>query len=146
MGDVSGSYARGCAVHNSFNRATTIHGVRNLLIEHNVMFDIKGLSFFIEDGVEEDNVLQYNLAIYTKQSSSLLNPDITPAAFWVVNPNNILRHNSAAGGTHFGFWFRIQKHPDGPSATTEYCSNKVPLGTFQVRWIPKKAVNTLSIP
>ena len=67
--DFLGSYARGCAVHNSFNRATTIHGVTDLLIERNVMFDIKGLSFFIEDGIEEDNILQYNLAIYTKQSS-----------------------------------------------------------------------------
>ena len=64
-------------------------------------------------------------------SCSLLNPDITPAAYWVVNPNNILRHNAAAGGTHFGFWFRIQAHPDGPSVTDEYCTNKVPLGVFQ---------------
>ena len=85
-------------------------------------------------------LLLYLITNFAAATVNLINPDITPAAFWVVNPNNILRHNSAAGGTHFGFWFRIQKHPDGPSATTEYCSNKVPLGTFQVRWIPKQAV------
>ena len=81
----SGSYARGCAVHNSFNRATTIHGVTDLLIEKNVMFDIKGLSFFIEDGIEEDNILQYNLAIYTKQSSRYDHYLISLIAFTCVS-------------------------------------------------------------
>ena len=131
MGNVSGSYSRGCAVHNSFNRATTVHGVSELLLEHNVMYNIKGLSYFIEDGIEEDNIIQYNLAIFTRQSSSLLTPDITPAGFWIVNPNNIIRHNAAAGGTHFGFWFRIMKHPDGPSATSKYCTNRAPIGEFR---------------
>ena len=44
---------------------------------------------------------------------------------------NHLYENAAAGGTHFGFWYRIQRHPDGPSETNDYCSNNVPLGTFR---------------
>ena len=131
MGNVTGSYSRGNAIHNSFNRAMTIHGITGVLAEQVVTYDIKGLSFFIEDGIEEDNIIRRNLAVYTRQSSSLLNPDVTPAAFWVVNPNNHLYENAAAGGTHFGFWYRIQRHPDGPSETTSYCSNNVPLGTFR---------------
>lgn len=131
MGNVTGSYARGCAVHNSFNRAMTIHGITGVLAERIVTYDIKGLSFFIEDGKEENNIIRRNLAVYTKQSSSLLNPDVTPAAFWIVNPNNQVYENSAAGGTHFGFWYRIQKHPDGPSEDFGYCSNNVPLGVFR---------------
>ena len=55
-------------------------------VEHNVVYDIQGLSFFIEDGKEENNIVQYNLAIGTKSSSSLLNTDVTPAAFWITNP------------------------------------------------------------
>jgi len=64
-----------------------------------------GLTFFIEDGVEEDNILQYNLAIMTKKSSSLLNVDAIPSSFWITNANNIWRHNHVAGSTHFGYWF-----------------------------------------
>lgn len=48
--------------------------------------------------------MQYNLAVFVIPSTSLLNDDITPAAFWVTHPSNIVRHNHAAGGSHFGFW------------------------------------------
>ena len=129
-GDVTGSYVRGNAIHHSYNRACTIHAVNNLIVEHNVVFDIKGLSFFVEDGVEIDNIIQYNLAVYTRQSNSLLNPDIQPGSFWIVNPNNIVQHNAVAGSTHFGFWYRVLQYPDGPSRTTSYCPAKAPMGRF----------------
>jgi hypothetical protein len=38
----------------------------------------------LEDGVEENNVLSGNLAVFVQTSSSLLNEDVTPAAFWVI--------------------------------------------------------------
>ena len=130
-GNVTGNYVRGNAIHRSYNRACTIHAVSNLVVEHNIAFNIKGLSFFIEDGVEIDNIVQYNLAVYTRQSSSLLNPDIQPGSFWIVNGNNYIRHNAVAGSTHFGFWYRILKYPDGPSRTTDYCPSKAPMGEFR---------------
>ncbi|KAA0710211.1 Fibrocystin-L Polycystic kidney and hepatic disease 1-like protein 1 [Triplophysa tibetana] len=43
------SYMCGCAIHQSYNRAVTIHNTHNLLVEHNVIYDIKGGAFFIED-------------------------------------------------------------------------------------------------
>ena len=129
-GNASSSYVRGNAIHWSFNRACTIHAVDNLLVEHNVAFNVKGLSFFIEDGVEENNIVQYNLAVFTRQSNSLLNPDIQPGSFWIVNPNNIVQHNAVAGSTHFGYWFRVLKNPDGPSRTTSYCPANAPIGRF----------------
>ena len=45
-GDVHGSYVKGCAIHRSFNRAVTMHGVHNLVVERNVIYDILG-GFFI---------------------------------------------------------------------------------------------------
>ena len=129
-GNMSGSYIRGNSIHHSNNRACTLHDVSNLIVEHNVAYNIKGLSFFLEDGVEEYNTLQYNLAVFTRMSNSLLNPDINPASFWIVNPNNKFRHNSCAGGTHFCFWLRPAKIPDGPSYTRNYCPNKVPFDEF----------------
>ncbi|XP_044027924.1 LOW QUALITY PROTEIN: PKHD1 like 1, tandem duplicate 1 [Siniperca chuatsi] len=131
MGDVNYmSYVRGCAIHQTFNRAVTIHNTHRLLVEHNVIYDIMGGAFFIEDGIETQNILQYNLAVFVKQSTSLLNDDVTPAAYWVTNPNNIVRHNAAAGGTHFGFWYRMHEHPDGSSYDPNICQNRVPLGEF----------------
>uniref|UniRef100_UPI003AACF14E PKHD1 like 1, tandem duplicate 1 n=1 Tax=Centroberyx gerrardi TaxID=166262 RepID=UPI003AACF14E len=124
------SYVRGCAIHQTFNRAVTIHNTHRLLVEHNVIYNIMGGAFFIEDGIETENILQYNLAVFVKQSTSLLNDDVTPAAYWVTNPNNIIRHNAAAGGTHFGFWYRMHEHPDGPSYDKDICQKRVPLGEF----------------
>ena len=89
-----------------------------------------GLTFFIEDGVEEDNILQYNLAIMTKKSSSLLNVDAIPSSFWITNANNIWRHNHVAGSTHFGYWFNAPTNPTGPSATNDICCRQRPLGEF----------------
>uniref|UniRef100_A0A3B4AGA3 Uncharacterized protein n=1 Tax=Periophthalmus magnuspinnatus TaxID=409849 RepID=A0A3B4AGA3_9GOBI len=125
------SYVRGCAIHHTFNRAVTIHNTHRLLVEHNVVYDVMGGALFIEDGIETENILQYNLAVFVRQSTSLLNDDVTPAAYWVTNPNNIIRHNAAAGGTHFGFWYRMHEHPDGPSYDPNICQKKVPLGVFE---------------
>ena len=66
MGNVTGSYSRGNTIHNSFNRAMTIHGITGVIAEQCVTYDIKGLSFFIEDGIEENNIVRRNLAVYTR--------------------------------------------------------------------------------
>ncbi|KAG8537168.1 hypothetical protein GDO81_024971, partial [Engystomops pustulosus] len=119
-----------CGIHQTYNRAVTIHNTHHLLVEHNVIYDIMGGAFFIEDGIEHGNILQYNLAVFVQQSTSLLNDDVTPAGFWVTNPNNTIRHNAAAGGTHFGFWYRMHDNPDGPSYDPNICQKFVPLGEF----------------
>ena len=129
-GNMSGSYIRGCSIHQTFNRAINVHNTHNVLIEHNVIFDVMGGALFTEDGIETGNIFQYNLALFVKSSTSLLNDDITPAAYWVTNPNNVYRHNVAAGGTHFGWWYRMHEHPDGPSFTTDICPRKVPMADF----------------
>ena len=129
-GDVSGSYVRGCAIHHTFNRAVTVHAVDRLLIEKNVAYNILGHAYFLEDGIEQHNIIQKNLGVFIRASSSLLNVDITPATFWIVNPNNIVRNNAAAGGTHFGFWYRLPQHPTGPSETRDVCPRHLPVEEF----------------
>ncbi|OCT77099.1 hypothetical protein XELAEV_18032294mg, partial [Xenopus laevis] len=131
MGDLQfKSYVRGCGIHQTYNRAVTIHNTHHLLVENTVIYDIMGGAFFIEDGIEHGNILQYNLAVFVRQSTSLLNDDVTPAGFWVTNPNNTVRHNAVAGGTHFGFWYRMHDNPDGPSYDPNICQKRVPLGEF----------------
>jgi len=99
-------------------------------VERNVIYNIMGGAYFLEDGVEIGNVFQHNLAVFVKTSSSLLNEDVTPAAFWATNPNNTYLHNAVAGGTHFGFWYRLTDRPEGPSFRTDYCPKKIPLGLW----------------
>ncbi|KAL4228989.1 Fibrocystin-L [Mactra antiquata] len=130
-GDMSTSYVRGCGIHHTFNRAVNIHGTHNTLVEKTVIYNIMGGAFFLEDGIETGNTIQNNLAVFVRESSSLLNDDITPASFWVTNPNNTIQNNAAAGGTHFGFWYRMHNHPDGPSFTPDVCPKNVPLGVFR---------------
>jgi hypothetical protein len=45
-----------------------------------------GHTYFFEDGIEQNNTVQYNLAVYTRPSNYHLNTDQTPASFWITNP------------------------------------------------------------
>ncbi|KAH9519161.1 Fibrocystin-L, partial [Bulinus truncatus] len=100
-------------------------------VEYNIVYNIMGGACFLEDGNEVGNIFQYNLALLVRSSTSLRNDDITPAAFWATNPNNTIRHNHVAGGTHFGYWYRLHKHPDGPGFDINICPQAAPLGEFR---------------
>lgn len=54
-GDMTGSYVRGVALHQTFNRAINIHGSHNILVEHTVAYNVMGGAFFLEDGIETGN-------------------------------------------------------------------------------------------
>lgn len=77
-GDMTGSYVKECSIHESFNRATNMHATNYMLIEANVIYNIMGGAYFLEDGIEIGNVFKNNLAVFVVQSSSLLNEDVTP--------------------------------------------------------------------
>jgi hypothetical protein len=55
IGNVHNSYVKGNSVHQSFNRAVTIHGSNFLRVEKNVVYDAMGHNIFIEDAVERHN-------------------------------------------------------------------------------------------
>ncbi|MBN3294524.1 PKHL1 protein, partial [Polypterus senegalus] len=131
MGDLKfTSYVRGCSIHQTYNRAVAMYKTSNLLVERNVIYDIMGGALIFEDGSETGNVLQYNLAVFVMQSTSLLNDDITPAAFWISNPNNTIRHNAVAGGSHIGFWYRLQDSVTGELRDANICEKNEILGQF----------------
>jgi len=127
-GDVPESYSIGNSVHHSMARILTIHGVHFLYVAWNVGYRVKGHNFFIEDGVETNNVLEYNLAISSLLVNNMMQTDMSVASFWVTNPSNHLRYNHAAGSDFYGFWYEIKEHPDGPSATEDVCPIGNPLG------------------
>jgi hypothetical protein len=51
-GNVADSYIRNCAIHQTFNRAITFHGIEQLRVQNNVIYDVKGHAVFLEDGAE----------------------------------------------------------------------------------------------
>ena len=78
IGDSPSSYVKECAMYESFNRAVNIHATNYVSVEKNVIYNIMGGAFFLEDGIEIGNNFRYNLAVFVKSSSSLLNEDVTP--------------------------------------------------------------------
>jgi hypothetical protein len=51
-------------VHSSNWRCVTIHGTNGVYVYGNVGFNIFGHCYYLEDGVEENNVLERNLAAF----------------------------------------------------------------------------------
>jgi len=125
MGDVSGqSYFKGLSIHRSFFRALTIHATSNTTASRCVAYDVLGSAVYLEDGVEEDNLLEFNLVAlvhpikpYAKpwkeydsepdstendwipsKADRIVPTDLTPAGFYCLNPRNRWVGNVASGG------------------------------------------------
>jgi len=130
QGDSDLSRIEGNSIHHTYNRALTVHGSHGVNVKDNVAFNNMGHAFFLEDGIEVENRFERNLAVWTRQSFSLLNTDTTPASFWITNPSNEYVANAAGGSQGYGFWFRLDNHPDGPSSTSLVCPKFMPLGQF----------------
>lgn len=124
------SWVRSCSIHHTYNRAVTIHGSHEAILQNNVAYNVMGHTFFLEDGIETGNIVEGNLGLNTRVSNALLNTDTSPATFWITNPNNTYRNNHAAGSAAYGYWVRLLDHPEGPSFTTTVCPKFNPLGEF----------------
>lgn len=109
--DGSDDYIRRSSIHDSFQRGIVTHGIDNVLVEENVVFNVFGHAYIpSEDGVERDNIYQGNLAmLYKRRDSadfSFPRDDHTlsnqaehrSSGFWYRNYHNILIGNHAAGG------------------------------------------------
>lgn len=135
-----GDFLENCSIHHSFNRWVTIHGTHGVEVKGNVGYKSYGHGFYIEDGVEQLNILDGNLGICarcTLPHSSLGAAPITtywnplniypltiqdrdtPSVFWIGNKFNVIRNNVAAGAAMGGrgFWLVGTKSTlrNGPS-------------------------------
>jgi len=131
IGEVHKSYVRGVSVHESYNRAFTIHGTNYLRIEKNVAYKVKGHTVFIEDAIETSNHLTDNLIMNTQRSWSLLNTDQSPACFWITHPNNNFIGNHCGGSERYAYWYDLQDNAMGPSADTNVCPKNDRVGVFR---------------
>eukprot|EP00058_Branchiostoma_floridae_P009863 XP_002595351.1 hypothetical protein BRAFLDRAFT_124938 [Branchiostoma floridae] len=65
------TYVRELSIHHCFSRCLTIHGTHGLLVQDTVGYDTLGHCFFLEDGVEQRNVLDHNLGLVTRAGTLL---------------------------------------------------------------------------
>jgi len=142
------SSVRDCSVHRSFYRGVAVHGTNQVVVTENVAYDVVGHCYYLEDGVEEENVFSYNLAAYVHfigapasggsqniddviQSTSLSQPaDTAAAGFYITNGNNDLVGNTASGGWS-GFVFPVLDRPIGTHRNTLLSPYTRPLSRFQ---------------
>eukprot|EP00058_Branchiostoma_floridae_P009244 XP_002594732.1 hypothetical protein BRAFLDRAFT_81182 [Branchiostoma floridae] len=150
------TYVRELSIHHCFSRCVTIHGTHGLLVQDTVGYDTLGHCFFLEDGVEQRNVLDHNLGLVTRAGTLLPTdrddnmcrsmrdavygdyiPDVkgdcrAVTTFWITHPNNVLTNNAAAGSLHTGIWYIFHREPTGPSAGAlpKYHAERSPLGRF----------------
>jgi hypothetical protein len=138
--DVTGQYIKNSTVHRSFNRAITIHGSQNALIEDNVCFDIVGHAIFLEDGIETGNTINNNLVMSVRKplpGMELLASDIFsatavdfraagPAGIWITHPDNTVTNNHVSGAGS-GIWYALPSNPTGFSFTTAIQNRSIPI-------------------
>ncbi|EFA79241.1 hypothetical protein PPL_07659 [Heterostelium album PN500] len=115
-GVVINSYISDCSVEKSYYRCYTVHGTHQLVVEQNTAFDATGHCYYIEDGVEENNTIAYNLAAYVHtigkpaagnsqqgelfyQNNDLTQPaDSSAGCYYITNAYNRIIGNAASGG------------------------------------------------
>ncbi|QSQ19815.1 hypothetical protein JY651_31600 [Pyxidicoccus parkwayensis] len=142
----AGQYFRSSSIHQSYNRAITIHGTESTLVENNFFYDHIGHGVFLEDGSERFNVIKKNVTLLTKRpapgeevtpSDNQLDQvqNRTPSSYWITNPQNTFEDNVAAGTEGTGFWFALPDRPMGLSATDPRFSsmrpNTLPMISFK---------------
>jgi len=64
----NGQFIRNCSIHDSRNRAITLHGSSYVSVEWNVAYDHIGHGIFLEDATERFNQINYNLVLGTRKA------------------------------------------------------------------------------
>ncbi len=139
IGDASGNAVRNSSIWNSSNRCVVLHGTNGVIVQNNVCQDIKGHAFFLEDAVERRNVIEGNLAltIRSPQPEKLLKlhegpaSDGGPSGYWLTNPDNTVRNNSAGDSSGPGFWLSYPRKPLGESKAVPMMPDRLPHAVFE---------------
>ncbi|XP_076450351.1 cell surface hyaluronidase-like isoform X2 [Babylonia areolata] len=128
--DVRNTYIRETVVVDSFSRCFVCHGTNGLEISNNTCYKHIGHGLFLEDAVEQDNLVYRNLIAGSTHGTLLLS-DMSRdwciesgvdedychalASFWISHPNNNISDNVAAGGDGTGYMVIFADLPLGPS-------------------------------
>jgi len=112
-----GSIVKKNVIRNSSQRCYVIHRTDYVVVEENVALDAYGHCYFLEDGIEIENVFRKNFGLGIKKmpKSKLLDAqsgkeesDHRASVYWISNPQNHFYNNIAAGSEEFGFWIEAR--------------------------------------
>jgi hypothetical protein len=120
LGDAFNHFVRNSTVADSKHRCMVIHGTNGVNLSNNICYNIKGHAIFLEDAVEQRNIIEGNLVM--KVRSPIDSLSTTPhekaghmcgatTAYWLTNPNNTVRNNVAADAQGNGFWLSYPEKP-----------------------------------
>jgi hypothetical protein len=107
-----GSSVVGVSVWDSHNRWIVIHGTDHMLVRDCVGYKSIGHGYFLEDGTEQYNVLDRNLAVQAFQGKPLPKQALPfdkneGAGFWWANARNTFTRNVSCENQRYGFFFEI---------------------------------------
>jgi hypothetical protein len=110
-----GSSVVGLSIWDSHNRFMAIHGTDYLLVRDCVGYQSVGHGFFLEDGTEQYNILDRNLAVQAYRGKRLKQQALPfdandGAGFWWANGRNTLTRNVACENDEYGYRFEILKN------------------------------------
>ncbi|MDB5322690.1 MAG: hypothetical protein JWN40_4321 [Phycisphaerales bacterium] len=126
-----GSGVIGASVWDSQNRWVTIHGTDYLLVRDCVGYQSVGHGFFLEDGTEQYNIFDRNLAVQAYRGKRLKGQVLgfdnnEGAGFWWANGRNTLVRNVSCENDRYGFKFELRgkmesrlRMPDGELRTVD---------------------------
>ncbi|MEM1451624.1 MAG: G8 domain-containing protein [Planctomycetota bacterium] len=114
----SGHYLRNCSIHDSHNRAVTIHGTDGVSIKGNIVLGAIGHAMFLEDGAEQFNSFEENLVVGTVRPVGGMElipsdnqhcdvQDRSPASFWITNPTNDFIGNVVTDTVGTAYWLAL---------------------------------------
>lgn len=117
LGDCEDCYLRASSIHRSYYRCVSLHATNKATVTENVAYDVSGFCYYLEDGVETENTLSFNLAahihmigpdipydsgqrtpIYKKSDTLNLPADVSAGGFYISNVHNYVIGNAASGG------------------------------------------------
>lgn len=121
LGDAEGQYFRKNTVNSSANRGIVIHGTNGVLVQDNIVFDVRGHGLFTEDAVERKNIIDGNLMLHIRNpewGDQLMEHEVGEfgsSGMWIANPDNIITNNTVADCQTFGYWLAFPLQPFGLS-------------------------------
>jgi hypothetical protein len=112
-----GSSVIGATIWDSGNRWITIHGTNYLVVRDCVGYQSVGHGFFLENGTEEYNVLDRNLAVQAYTGKKLPEQALPydrndGSGFWWANSLNSFTRNVAAECDEYGYFFQAVDSPE----------------------------------
>ena len=127
VGDtMRGASVVGASIWDSGNRWITIHGTQYLVVRDCVGYKSVGHGFFLEDGSEQWNILDRNLAVQASKGKRLPKQIFgfdqnNGAGFWWANSLNAFTRNVAVECGQYGFRYEATFRRSGKGELNVSC-------------------------